>query len=259
MDACALVQMSVYWATLNDRGCAVFLSPRSVSFLWVKWKCTVLHVALRRVCFHRAARRRFAAFIGVHAVRLKLTQTEREKWALSRLGLTNRKVDEPEAVMVPPARVCTYPRVSECVWYWVSVRVYLHHASLKVGNREEGSAPDISPQASHWSGPQFMEIALMPTNCWGPPERDRGPRFPSLLSLPLSSFCCSEKLSRGAGTCNWERAEAAGDEGERWGGLNLCKMGWCGRGGARKRERRKKRHAGRGWCHQKDHKQRLKK
>ena len=33
---------------------------------------------------------------------------ERAKWALSKLGLTNRKLDAPEAVTVPRARGCTY-------------------------------------------------------------------------------------------------------------------------------------------------------
>lgn len=38
---------------------------------------------------------------------------QRVKLALSRLRLTNRKVDEPEAVTVPRAQVCTSPHVSD--------------------------------------------------------------------------------------------------------------------------------------------------
>lgn len=81
-----------------------------------------------------------------------------------------------------------------------------------------------------------MEIALKPTSCWGPPKRDRGPRFPPLSSLLFSSFCHFEKLSLGAGTCDREGIEAAGVEGEHWGGLNLLKTAHYGKGEVRKKE-----------------------
>lgn len=117
----------------------------------------------------------------------------------------------------------------------------LHNASLKVGNREEGSAPDISPQASRWSGPQFMEMLSRPQTAEG---RQRGTEgqgfhlyqvFPFLLSaVPFHS----EKFSRGAGTCAREKAHVVGDEGEHCGGLKppSNSLAWKRRG----RERRER-------------------